>query len=80
MMTDSDSDMDMNSEVSESSSKSRSTRFGTPNSMTSTSEFEKEIKPIKVVIKGLLGCTKPTDVQLDLEELGYTVTSCNQLF
>ncbi|GFU84540.1 nucleic-acid-binding protein from transposon X-element [Trichonephila clavipes] len=39
----------------------------------------KEIKPIKVVIKGLPGCTKPSDVQLDLEELGYTVISCNQL-
>ncbi|GFT92302.1 nucleic-acid-binding protein from transposon X-element [Trichonephila clavipes] len=39
----------------------------------------KEIKPIKVVIKGLPGCTKPSDVQLDLEELGYTIISCNQL-
>ncbi|GFU09442.1 general transcription factor II-I repeat domain-containing protein 2 [Trichonephila clavipes] len=39
----------------------------------------KEIKPIKIVIKGLPRCTKPSDIQLDLEELGYTVTSSNQL-
>ncbi|GFW45525.1 nucleic-acid-binding protein from transposon X-element [Trichonephila clavipes] len=39
----------------------------------------KENKPIKVVIKGLPHCTKPQDIVTDLEGLGYTVTSCNQL-
>ncbi|GFW79552.1 uncharacterized protein LOC103524116 [Trichonephila clavipes] len=37
-----------------------------------------ENKPIKVVIKGLPGCTKPQEIT-DLEDLGYTVTSCIQL-
>ncbi|GFX64779.1 hypothetical protein TNCV_4682541 [Trichonephila clavipes] len=37
----------------------------------------KENKPIKVVIKELPRCTKPQDIVTDLEELGYTVTSCN---
>ncbi|GFW80693.1 uncharacterized protein TNCV_3235451 [Trichonephila clavipes] len=50
-----------------------------------SNEFEfyaippKGIKPIKVVIKELPGCTKPSDNQLYLEEIGYTVASCKQL-
>ncbi|GFU02613.1 nucleic-acid-binding protein from transposon X-element [Trichonephila clavipes] len=39
----------------------------------------KENKPIKVVVKGLPGCTKPNEIISDLEDQGYTVTSCNQL-
>ncbi|GFW79726.1 hypothetical protein TNCV_4361521 [Trichonephila clavipes] len=38
----------------------------------------KENKFIKVVIKGLPR-TKSQDIVTDLEELGYSVTSCNQL-
>ncbi|GFW09989.1 hypothetical protein TNCV_4207541 [Trichonephila clavipes] len=39
----------------------------------------KENKPIKVVIKGLPGYTLPNEIISDLEDQGYTVTSCNQL-
>ncbi|GFW79250.1 nucleic-acid-binding protein from transposon X-element [Trichonephila clavipes] len=39
----------------------------------------KKNKHIKVVIKGLPHYTKSQDIVTDLEELGYTVTSCNQL-
>ncbi|GFU92993.1 nucleic-acid-binding protein from transposon X-element [Trichonephila clavipes] len=39
----------------------------------------KETKPIKVVVKGLPGCTKPNEIVSDLEDQGYTVTSANQL-
>ncbi|GFT60693.1 uncharacterized protein TNCV_3584101 [Trichonephila clavipes] len=39
----------------------------------------KESKPIKVVVKGLPGCTKPNEIVSDLEDQGYTVTSANQL-
>ncbi|GFU04854.1 hypothetical protein TNCV_1289931 [Trichonephila clavipes] len=35
----------------------------------------KENKPIKVATKGLQRCTKPEDITINLEELGYTVTS-----
>ncbi|GFX77167.1 uncharacterized protein TNCV_1679501 [Trichonephila clavipes] len=39
----------------------------------------KETKPIKVVVKGLPGCTKPNEIVSDLEDQGYTVSSVNQL-
>ncbi|GFX78961.1 nucleic-acid-binding protein from transposon X-element [Trichonephila clavipes] len=39
----------------------------------------KESRPIKVVVKGLPGCTKPSEIILDLENQGYTVISCSQL-
>ncbi|GFW14386.1 nucleic-acid-binding protein from transposon X-element [Trichonephila clavipes] len=39
----------------------------------------KETKPIKVVVKGLPGCTKPNEIVSDLEDQGCTVTSANQL-
>ncbi|GFT23771.1 nucleic-acid-binding protein from transposon X-element [Trichonephila clavipes] len=39
----------------------------------------KESKPIKVVVKGLPGFTKPNEIVSDLEDQGYTVTSANQL-
>ncbi|GFV82535.1 uncharacterized protein TNCV_3983251 [Trichonephila clavipes] len=39
----------------------------------------KDKKPIKVVIKGLPGCTKPDEIINDLEHQGYSDCSCNQL-
>ncbi|GFV75403.1 uncharacterized protein TNCV_1482491 [Trichonephila clavipes] len=39
----------------------------------------KEKKPIKIVIKGLPGCTKPEEIITDLEHQGYSDCSCNQL-
>ncbi|GFW96326.1 uncharacterized protein TNCV_1294091 [Trichonephila clavipes] len=36
-------------------------------------------KPIKIVIKGLPGCTKTEDIINDLEHQGYSDCSCNQL-
>ncbi|GFW88518.1 uncharacterized protein TNCV_3552871 [Trichonephila clavipes] len=39
----------------------------------------KESKPIKVVVRGLPGCTKPNEIISNLEDQGYTVTSANQL-
>ncbi|GFT20638.1 uncharacterized protein TNCV_1384881 [Trichonephila clavipes] len=39
----------------------------------------KESKPIKVVVKGLPGCTKPNEIISDLKGQGYTVSSANQL-
>ncbi|GFY31944.1 nucleic-acid-binding protein from transposon X-element [Trichonephila clavipes] len=39
----------------------------------------KEKKPIKIVIKGLPGCTKPEEIIIDLEHQGYSDCSCNQL-
>ncbi|GFY54437.1 uncharacterized protein TNIN_236761 [Trichonephila inaurata madagascariensis] len=39
----------------------------------------KDEKPIKVVIKGLPGCTKTDEIVSDLEDLGYSVTSVSQL-
>ncbi|GFT88155.1 nucleic-acid-binding protein from transposon X-element [Trichonephila clavipes] len=38
-----------------------------------------ENKPLKVVIKGLPRVTLPEEITIDLEELGFTVTSCTQL-
>ncbi|GFX53571.1 hypothetical protein TNCV_2326861 [Trichonephila clavipes] len=38
----------------------------------------KEVKAIKVVIKVFSSYTKFSDIQSDLEDLGYSVTSCNQ--
>ncbi|GFS92072.1 hypothetical protein TNCV_1190551 [Trichonephila clavipes] len=35
-----------------------------------------ENKPLKVVIKGLPRVTLPEEITIDLEELGFTVTSC----
>ncbi|GFX22180.1 hypothetical protein TNCV_364911 [Trichonephila clavipes] len=52
MMTDSDSDMD--SEISGYSAKSRSSRSGTPNSMTSTSECQN----LKEVMKRIIDAEK----------------------
>ncbi|GFW42477.1 hypothetical protein TNCV_4256721 [Trichonephila clavipes] len=34
---------------------------------------------IVVVIKAFPSCTRSSDIQSDLEDLGYSVTSCNQL-
>ncbi|GFV15992.1 nucleic-acid-binding protein from transposon X-element [Trichonephila clavipes] len=39
----------------------------------------KDKKPIKIVIKGLLGCTKPDEIITDLEHQSYSDCSCNQL-
>ncbi|GFT72168.1 nucleic-acid-binding protein from transposon X-element [Trichonephila clavipes] len=39
----------------------------------------KDKKPIKIVIKGLPGCTKPDEIINDLEHQGYSDCSCNQL-
>ncbi|GFW95247.1 uncharacterized protein TNCV_314491 [Trichonephila clavipes] len=39
----------------------------------------KDKKPIKIVIKGLPGCTKPEEIINDLEHQGYSDCSCNQL-
>ncbi|GFT14178.1 nucleic-acid-binding protein from transposon X-element [Trichonephila clavipes] len=39
----------------------------------------KDKKPIKIVIKGLPGCTKPDEIISDLEDQGYSDCSCNQL-
>ncbi|GFS72064.1 uncharacterized protein TNCV_4213461 [Trichonephila clavipes] len=39
----------------------------------------KESKPIKVVVKGLPGCTETNEIISDLEDQGYTVDSVNQL-
>ncbi|GFW97915.1 nucleic-acid-binding protein from transposon X-element [Trichonephila clavipes] len=39
----------------------------------------KENKLLKIVIKGLPRVTLPAEITLDLEELGFTVTNCNQL-
>ncbi|GFU71114.1 uncharacterized protein TNCV_1216381 [Trichonephila clavipes] len=39
----------------------------------------KDKKPIKIVIKGLPGCTKPEDIINDLEHQGYSDCNCNQL-
>ncbi|GFT46800.1 uncharacterized protein TNCV_967261 [Trichonephila clavipes] len=39
----------------------------------------KDKKPIKIVIKGLPGCTKPNEIIIDLEHQGYSDCSCNQL-
>ncbi|GFV54625.1 transposable element Tc3 transposase [Trichonephila clavipes] len=39
----------------------------------------KENKTFKFIIKGLPRCTKPQDIITDVEDIGYTVTSCNQL-
>ncbi|GFX99825.1 uncharacterized protein TNCV_258641 [Trichonephila clavipes] len=39
----------------------------------------KDKKPIKIVIKGLPGCTKTEDIINDLEHQGYSDCSCNQL-
>ncbi|GFY03312.1 nucleic-acid-binding protein from transposon X-element [Trichonephila clavipes] len=39
----------------------------------------KEIKPIKIVIKGLPIFTKADEIICNLEDLVYTVTSCSQL-
>ncbi|GFV55510.1 nucleic-acid-binding protein from transposon X-element, partial [Trichonephila clavipes] len=39
----------------------------------------KDKKPIKIVIKGLPGCTKPEDIINDLEHQGYSECNCNQL-
>ncbi|GFS90584.1 uncharacterized protein TNCV_4097791 [Trichonephila clavipes] len=39
----------------------------------------KDKKPIKIVIKGLPGCTKPDEFINDLEHQGYSDCSCNQL-
>ncbi|GFT61453.1 uncharacterized protein TNCV_138681 [Trichonephila clavipes] len=39
----------------------------------------KETKPIKVVVKGLPGCTKTDEIVSDLEDQGYTVSSVNKL-
>ncbi|GFV89006.1 hypothetical protein TNCV_4912061 [Trichonephila clavipes] len=38
-----------------------------------------ENKPLKVVIKGLPRVTLPEEITIDLEELGFTVTSCTQI-
>ncbi|GFU74851.1 uncharacterized protein TNCV_4961791 [Trichonephila clavipes] len=38
-----------------------------------------ENKPLKVVIKGLPRVTLPEEITIDLEELGFTVTSCTQM-
>ncbi|GFS59353.1 hypothetical protein TNIN_262461 [Trichonephila inaurata madagascariensis] len=46
------------------------------------SDFEYPVikpKPIKTFIKSLLVFSKVEDIQNDLEEIGYTVTSCIQL-
>ncbi|GFS81895.1 nucleic-acid-binding protein from transposon X-element [Trichonephila clavipes] len=39
----------------------------------------KDKKPIKIVIKGLPGCTKTEDIINDLEHQGYNECNCNQL-
>ncbi|GFX27880.1 nucleic-acid-binding protein from transposon X-element [Trichonephila clavipes] len=39
----------------------------------------KENKPLKVVLKGLPRVTLPEDIQIDLEALGCTISSCSQL-
>ncbi|GFW30768.1 nucleic-acid-binding protein from transposon X-element [Trichonephila clavipes] len=38
-----------------------------------------ENKPLKVVIKGLPRVTLPEEIIIDLEELGFTITSCTQM-
>ncbi|GFV55018.1 hypothetical protein TNCV_4457631 [Trichonephila clavipes] len=38
-----------------------------------------ENKPLKVVIKGLPRVTLPEEITIDLEDLGFTVTSCTQM-
>ncbi|GFU89337.1 nucleic-acid-binding protein from transposon X-element [Trichonephila clavipes] len=55
------------------------------NLMDNNKEFQfyvlppKDKKPIKTVIKGLPGCTKPEEIINDLEHQGYSDCSCNQL-